>query len=164
MRIAIVFFSRAGKTAELADTISLALGPQKAELIQINVLKQKEKKKSFGLANKHKLKLISTQTDLSKFDLIFFGSEVEGMSPKRKLPEEIIVYLQECTGIEGKSTAVFLNCFGIPGTSLQKIQSILQTRNAKIINNKIFTYLLGLTKKQLEEAKEFAQKTREKIR
>lgn len=162
MKIAVVFFSRTGKTTQLADTLFSALENGSKQLIQINTLKQWEKKKWFDLSNKKKIKLVATQTDLSGFDLIFFGSTVEGMSPKRKVPEEMEIYLKECKGIEGKPVAVFLNCFGIPGTALQKIQSILQTRNAQLVNCKVFTYLLGLADQQLKEAGRFAKETVQK--
>lgn len=162
MKTAVVFFSRTGKTAQLADTIFSVLENGSKQLIQINTLQQWDKKKWFDLSNKRKIKLIATQIDLSSFDLVFFGSPVEGMSPKRKIPEEMEVYLKECRGIEGKKTAVFLNCFGIPGTALQKMQSILQTRNAQLVNSKVFTYLLSLSDKQFEEAKQFAVETAQK--
>lgn len=158
MRIAIVFFSRSGKTAELADTIFSVLNEKEngKKLIQINVLKKTQKNKWWDLSSTLKLKLIATQSDLSEFDLIFFGSEIEGMSPKRKLPDEMEYYLKECKGIEGKKVAVFLDCFGIPGTTLQKIKSILQTRNATVLDGTVFSYLLGLSEQQLEEARRFA--------
>ena len=150
----------------LADTIFSAL-PGKKELIQINVLEQKEKKKpfdlrnpkTFDLSNPKKVKLIATKTDLSRFDLVFFGSTVEGMSPKRKIPLETEVYLKECKGVEGKKTAVFLGCFGVPGTALQKMQSILQTRNATVVASKAFAYLLHFSDAQLKEARQFALET-----
>ncbi len=162
MKIAVVFFSRTGKTTQLADRLFSALDNDSKQLIQINTLQEWEKKKWFDLSNKKKIKLIATQTDLSSFDLVFFGSPVEGMSPKRKLPEEMEVYLKECRGIEGKPTAVFLNCFGIPGTALQKMQSILQTRNAQLLDSKVFTYLLSLTEPQFKEAERFAKETIQK--
>jgi hypothetical protein len=163
MKTAVIFFSRTGKTAQLADRLFSVLPVDSKELIQINTLQEWEKKKWFDWSNKRKIKLIATQTDLSSFDLVFFGSPVEGMSPKRKLPEEIEVYLKECRGIEGKATAVFLNCFGMPGTVLQKMQSILQTRNAQLVNSRVFTYLLNLTEPQFREAEQFARETTEKI-
>lgn len=162
MKTAIVFFSRAGKTTQLADIIFSALENGEKEIIQINTLEEFEKKKWFDLSNKKKIKVIATKTDLSGFDLIFFGSTVEGMSPKRKIPEEMQVYLKECRGLEGKMVSVFLSCFGVPGTALQKIQSILQTRNATVINSKAFIYLLNFSGKQLQEAREFAQESLQK--
>ena len=160
MQVAVVFFSRSGKTALLADTLFSSLPNNgKKQLIQINALEQFEKKKSFDWSNKKKIKLIATQTDLTPFDLVFFGSTVEGMSPKRKIPQEMEVYLKECRGIEGKKTAVFLSCFGMPGTTIQKIQSILQTRNANVLESQAFSYLLNFSDQQLDQVKEFGART-----
>lgn len=156
MKIAVVFFSKSGKTALLADTLFSSLSDEHdKQLIQINALEQNGKE-MFNWSNKKKIKLIATQTDLTPFELVFFGSTVEGMSPKRKIPQEMEVYLKECKGLEGKPTAIFLSCFGIPGTTLQKIQSILQTRNAKIVESHVFTYLLHFSAQQLQEIKTFA--------
>ncbi len=125
--------------------------------IQVKAVPEHVPKRFFFMKTKQaQLKLVSTQTDLSEFDVVFFGSTVEGMMPKRKLPQEMEVYLKECQGIENKKAIVFLNAFGMAGTTLQKMTSILHTRNVNVTKSKVFTFLLNFSPEQIKEAEEFA--------
>ena len=76
--------------------------------------------------------------------------------PKRKLAVEMESYLKEVTGLDHKKVAVFLSVFGMPGTTLQKISSIVHTKNADLVSAKAFTYLLNFSEAQLKEAEQFA--------
>lgn len=158
MRIAIVFFSRSKKNTQLAAKTlfdAIPSPPNQKELIVIHAMEEIHKTRWLDLKPSKKISLISTKTDLSEFDFVFFGSTVEGMAPKRKLPDEMLVYLRECKGIEGKKAAVFLPAFGVAGTVAKKMESVLQTRNVQIIDTLILQYLLSISQKQLEQVKAF---------
>lgn len=158
MRIAVVFFSRSKKNTQLAAKTlfdALPSPPHQKELIVIHAMEEIHKTRWLDLNPAKKISLISTKTDLTEFDFVFFGSTVEGMAPKRKLPEEMLVYLRECKGIEGKKAAVFLPAFGVAGTVAKKMESVLQTRNVQIIDTLILQYLLSLSKAQLDQVKAF---------
>ncbi|MFH0955291.1 MAG: hypothetical protein V1777_04270 [Candidatus Micrarchaeota archaeon] len=158
MQIAVVFFSRSKKNTVLAaNTLFSAIPslPSEKELISIKALKEKQKKGFLDLNPQEKISLVSTKTDLSGFDFVFFGSTIEGMSPKRKIPDEMLTYLRECKGIEGKKAALFLPAFGVAGTVAKKMESVLQTRNVTIVDTLVLPYLLNITAPQLEQIKTF---------
>ena len=164
MNVCVVFFSRSQKNTLLAGQTIYASIPDShpKEIVSISALTEKQKTRWLDLHPKIKISLVATKTDLSAFDFVFFGCTVEGMAPKRKVPDEMLAYLRECRGIEGKKAAIFLPAFGVAGTVGQKIESVLQTRNVKVVDTLVLPYLISLSKEQLEQAKAFAQKALQK--
>jgi len=158
MKLAVVFFAPNNKPTPITEKIVESLTQQQAtvEYIQVQAIPETVSKRFFGMKKKQQLKLVSTKTDLSEYDGVFFGSTVEGMMPKRKLPPEMELFLKECKGIESKKVAVFLTAFGMAGTVPQKISSILATRSVTVVTSKVFTFLVNFSPEQLKNAREFA--------
>jgi len=125
------------------------------ELSELKVVKKKSKPKNA------EIELQPVQKELSAYDLLVIGSPVFGLSPKRKIAKAVEAYLRQCSGIEGKKVAVFLTCFGIPGTALKKISGIIQSRGAIVADSLVVAYLLSISAKQFEEAKEFGKRIAE---
>ncbi|GEM_PF-1349315 len=158
----IVFFSKAGRTKSVADAIAAGLRENGAEVdfAQLELLEKKKTKNKNAQEKKRNddVELKPVQLDVSDCDAVFFGSPVFGLMPKRKISKAMETYIRQCSGIEGKKAIVFLTCFGVPGTALKKISGMLQARNASVTDSLTVAYLLGISKKQLEQAREFGKR------
>lgn len=158
MRALLVFSSKAGRTKSVAEAIAAGLKEKAFEvdfapLLPVQKGKPRGEKKKAG-----ETELQQTVFDAAPYDFVVFGSPVFGLYPKRKISRLMEAYIRQCSGIEGKNAVVFLTCFGVPGTALKKISAMLQSRGAKVIDSMIVAYLLGVSQKQLEDAKEFGKR------
>lgn len=155
MKLLFVYPINAKKTMRIAESISAGFQEKgwQAEFLPLELEKRNGKSKQ---PVEPELKPVSL--DVSSFDVVAFGSPVFGLNPKRKVSKTIELFIKQCSGIEEKKAIVFLTCFGLAGTALKRVQGMLQVRNAKFVDSLIVTYLLGVSKKQLTEAKEFGKR------
>jgi flavodoxin len=146
LKALIVFYSNSGRTKSIAEEIARGLAEKSVENQLLPLDKAKKSK-----ANQKNRERKENGFDIGEFDLLVVGS-------KRKISRELESFIKECKGLDGKKSVVFLTCFGVAGTSLKKITGMLNARGSTVIDSLVITYLLGISAKQLESAREFGKK------
>jgi flavodoxin len=157
-RALVAFFSKTGRTESIAMALAKGLA-QAGCIIETLKISAAQKRKNSGNKKKTlvRLGLRPEQLDLGAFDIVCIGSPVQGMAPKRKISPETEAFIKKCHGLDGKKVAVFVSCFGIPGTTIKRMAALLQTRGALVVGSLAVPYLLSISKKDLDGAEEFAK-------
>ena len=152
MNILIVYYSKTGSTEKVAFTLEKNLLQKgKVTLLKIS---PKEKMKAYQYKKDGKdLELNEQAIDAKKFDLIVVGTPVWSFCPT----PIILSYLRKIKNVDGKQFALFATCTALPGTTIQRMGSILTTRGAKVLDSLTIRSVFALDEKKLAEAKEFAE-------
>lgn len=153
MKILIAYYSKTGSTEKVAEMLKQEFEEKghKAELariVPVHELKAYQYKK-----NGKELALKNAVTDVKKFDLILVGTPVWNFCPTPMA----LSYLRNLINTSGKKFALFATCTALPGTTIQRMGSILSTKGGKIIASITIRSIFPLDKKKLEAAKEFAK-------
>jgi flavodoxin len=132
MNSIVVFYSFSGNTRKVAHFLSEYLA-QKGPVAVIELLALDESNKFLaqaGRAFKHtRAKLGSVNFDLSKYDLVCFGTPVWAFGPAPAMN----TYLDKCSGVENKQAVLFTTYGSGAGNSrcLNYMQEILSRKGAK---------------------------------
>ena len=153
MKTLIVYYSKTGSTEKVAEILKQEFEEKghKAELAKIapiHELKAYQYKK-----NGKDLELKKIATNVKKFDLILVGTPVWNFCPTPM----VLSYLRNLINANGKKFALFATCTALPGTTIQRMSSILSTKGGKVIASITVRSIFPLDAKKLEIAKEFAR-------
>ena len=106
MKSMVVYYSYSGNTKKVAKVLIEAL-KAKGEVEELELIASDEVKSFFGQcarALKHtRAQIKEVNFDLSKYDLICFGTPVWAFGPAPALN----TYLDKCSGIQGKNVILF---------------------------------------------------------
>ena len=107
MNIAIVYYSYSGNTHKVAKTIEELLS-QNNSVKCLRIEAPKESKNFFiqclRALTRKKTEIVSTETNLSAYDLIIFGVPVWA----REMPPAMRSYLEKATGLLRKKAVIFV--------------------------------------------------------
>ncbi len=128
MKNAIVYYSHSGNTKKVAEILADYL-KQKGEIEIIELKTQDESNSFFGQCSRairhKKAKLEATDFDLSKYDLVCFGTPVWAFGPAPAMN----TYLDKCCGVEGKEV-VLVTTYG-SGTGNNRCLNYMQNTLSK---------------------------------
>jgi len=153
MKILIAYYSKTGSTEKVADVLKQEFEKNRhnveiAKIIPVHELKAYQYKK-----NGKELALKTPATNVKKFDLILIGTPVWNFCPT----PIVLAYLRNLLNVKNKNFALFATCTALPGTTIQRMGSILSTKGGKITASITIRSIFPLDEKKLETAKEFAK-------
>jgi hypothetical protein len=91
--------------------------------------------------------------DAEKFDLVIVGTPVWGFGPT----PIVLSYLRKMRNTGGKKFALFATCTALPGTTIQRMASILSTKGAKVEGSLTIRSIFPIGEAKLREAHGFAE-------
>ena len=155
MNTLIVFHSKGGRTAKVAQEIYDAMSDEK-EMIRIEPM---EKEGGFFkcLAQAHgKEKVIIKDTifDCAHFNTIILGTPMWDGRPSPFLT----AWIDRAQNIAGKRIALFVTSRGSSGKIVNAMESILELKGVNIGEILILRSLFSFSSKKLKEAQEFGKK------
>ena len=153
MKILIVYYSKTGSTEKVAETLKQEFEKNGHEIELAKISPVHELKAYQYKKNGKELALKKVITDVKKFDLILIGTPVWNFCPTPMT----LAYLRNLSNIKNKKFALFTTCTALPGTTIQRMGSILSTKGGKVIASITVRSIFPLDKKKLEAAKEFAK-------
>jgi flavodoxin len=159
MNIAIAFHSKTGSTEKTALAIKGQLEKKGHSVTFLKLVPERDLKAYQYRKNGKELKLKKVVSDVKKFDLVVVGTPIWGFSPT----PIVLSYLRSLKNTSGKRFALFATCTALPGTSIQRMGSILTTKGARVLNSLTIKSIFPLDEKKLAEAKRFADSLEEKV-
>ncbi len=152
MKILIVYYSKTGSTEKVAETLKQEFEKNRhnvelEKIVPVHELKAYQYKK-----NGKELALKKAANSVKKFDLVLIGTPVWNFCPT----PIVLAYLRNLLNIKDKKFALFITCTALPGTTIQRMSSILSTKGGKIIASITVRSIFPLDEKKLETAKKFA--------
>jgi len=132
MKSAIIYYSYGGNTRKVAEVLAEYL-KHKGQVAIIELKAQDESASFFGQAARalwrKRAIIVPENFDLSKYDLIYFGTPVWTFGPT----PAINTYLDKCFGLEGKDIVLFTTYGSGTGNNrcLNYMQDILSKKGAK---------------------------------
>jgi flavodoxin len=159
MNILIAYYSKTGTTERVAVALQqqLALDKHSVKLEKIQPLK--ELKASHYKKMEKEVALKDPLVDVKGFDLVLVGTPVWGFSPCPIVSS----YLRLLQNAEGKRFALFATCTVLPGTTMQRMSSVLATKGANVLGSIVVKSVFALNEAKLAEAKEFAIELQKKL-
>ncbi len=152
MNVAIAFHSKTGSTEKAALVIKEQLEKNGHSVTFLRLAPEKELKAYQYKKNGKELKLKDSISDVKKFDLIVVGTPIWSFCPT----PIVLSYLRGLKNTSGKKFALFATCTALPGTSIQRMGSILTTKGARILTSLTIKSIFPLDEKKLSEARRFA--------
>ncbi len=153
MKILIAYYSKTGSTEKVAEMIKQEF-EEKGHKIEITKIAPINKLKAYQYKKNGKdLKLKKSVANVKKFDLILVGTPVWNFCPTPM----VLAYLRNLINAKNKKFALFATCTALPGTTIQRMSSILLTKGGKVIASNTIRSIFPLDRKKLETAKEFAK-------
>ena len=152
MKVLIAFYSKTGSTEKVAETLKAQLEEkghwaELEKIVPMHELKAYQyKKKGKGIALKKPV------LDAKKFDLVVIGTPVWSFCPT----PIVLSYIRSLLNANGKKFALYATCTALPGTTIQRMGSILSTKGGNVIASLTIRSLFPLDETKLCEAKEFA--------
>jgi flavodoxin len=153
MNVLIVYYSKTGNTAKVAQKIKEYCEEKKAS-VEVCALEPKKSLKPDEYSRLQEIEFKNKLPGIEKFDLIFVGSPVWGMGAT----PIIVSYLKGLENAKGKKFAVFLSCHVMTGNSVKKMSSILATKGAIVKDSFALKSLLSIDEKKLSKTREFCEK------
>jgi len=152
MNILIAYYSKTGATEKVALTLQHVLeNEHNVSLEKLNPVKELKayeyKKDGKGLI------LRQAPNDLKKFDLVVVGTPVWSFCPT----PIVLSFLRNLENAKGKRVALFATCTALPGTTIQRMSSILSTKGAKVLGSLTIRSVFDLDETKLDEVREFAK-------
>lgn len=153
MDVAIAFYSKTGSTERAAIAIKARLEKSGHSVSFLRLLPEKELKAyQYGKDGKD-LKLKKPLPDLKDFDLVLVGTPVWSFCPS----PIVLSYLRSLKNMTGKDFALFATCTALPGSTIQRMGSILTTKGARVLGSLTIKSIFPLDDKKLAEAARFAE-------
>jgi len=152
MNVAIAFHSKTGSTEKAALAIKGQFEKNGHSVSFLKLVPEKDLKAYQYRKNGKELKLKDPVLDVKDFDLVVVGSPVWSFSPT----PIVLSYLRSLKNTSGKRFALFATCTALPGTSIQRMGSILTTKGAKVVSTLTIKSIFPLDEKKLAEARRFA--------
>jgi len=154
MRMLVVFYSKTGNTAKVAEKIK-AFFEEKKVSVALHALQPVKNLKPKKLVKLEKVPLKPVPFSLKEFDCIFLGSPVWGF----KANPVAVSFLKGLENLQGKKFVLFLTCHGFTGSSIKKMSSILATKGAVVIDSfAIKSVFSSFGEKQAEKALDYCEK------
>ena len=152
MNVAIAFHSKTGSTEKAALAIRDQLERNGHAVTFLRLVPEKELKAYQYRKNGKELELKDPVLDVKKFDLVIVGTPIWSFCPT----PIVLSYLRGLKNTSGKKFALFATCTALPGTSIQRMGSILTTKGARVLTSLTIKSIFPLDEKKLSEAKHFA--------
>lgn len=153
MRILVAYYSKTGTTEKVASVIREKL-EEKGHSIELVKIAPKEELKAYQYKKNGKdVELKSPVLDLQKFDLAIVGTPVWSFCPT----PIVLSYLRSLRNTNGKKFALFATCTALPGTTMQRMGSILSTKGGTVVNSLTIRSIFPIEGAKLQEAKAFAE-------
>lgn len=153
MRILVAYYSKTGVTEKVALALRETL-EEKGHNAELAKITPKEELKAAQYKKDGKdIELKSPVLDVQKFDLVIVGTPVWGFCPT----PIVLSYLRALQNTEGKKFALFATCTALPGTTIQRMDSILSTKGGSVLNSLTIRSIFPLDSAKLREAKAFAE-------
>ena len=152
MKILIAYYSKTGSTEKVAEVLKQEFEKNRHNVEFVKIVPVHELKAYQYKKNGKDLALKNEAVNVKKFDLILVGTPVWNFCPTPM----VLSYLRNLINAKGKKFALFATCTALPGTTIQRMSSIL-SKGGKVIASITIRSIFPLDKKQLEAAKEFAR-------
>ena len=153
MNVLIAYYSKTGSTEKVAVTLQQQL-EQKGHRVKLARIFPREELKAYQYKkNGKELQLKQTVLNVSKFDLVVVGTPVWSFCPT----PIVLSYVRKLQNTKGKRFALFATCTALPGTTIQRMSSILTTKGAKVLNSLTIRSVFELDDLKLGEARQFAE-------
>ncbi len=153
MKILIAYYSKTGSTEKVAETLKQEFEKNGHAVELIKIVPVHKLKASQYKKNGKELALKTPATNIKKFDLILIGTPVWNFCPTPM----VLSYLRNLLNVKDKNFALFATCTALPGTTIQRMGSILSTKGGKITASITIRSIFSLNKKKLKAAKTFAE-------
>lgn len=153
MKILIAYYSKTGSTEKVAEVLKQEFEKNKHKVELVKIVPVHELKAYQYKKNGKNLALKTPVTNIKKFDLILIGTPVWNFCPT----PITLAYLRNLLNAKDKNFALFATCTALPGTTIQRMGSILSTKGGKITASITIRSIFSLDEKKLETAKEFAK-------
>ncbi len=151
--VLIAYYSKTGSTEKVALALQEIL-LSKNNSVKLVKITPKQNLKAFEYKKIGKdLPLKDAPFDVKKFDLILVGTPVWSFCPTPIIQS----YLRSLKNAQGKSFALFATCTALPGTTIQRMGSIISTKGGKVLASLTIKSVFELDRKKIEEAKKFAE-------
>lgn len=153
MKILIAYYSKTGSTEKVAVALQRLL-EQKDHKVKLARIFPREELKAYQYKkNGKELHLKQPVLNVSNFDLVVVGTPVWSFCPT----PIVLSYIRKLQNTGGKHFALFATCTALPGTTIQRMSSILTTKGAKVLNSLTIRSVFELDESKLGEAKQFAE-------
>jgi len=152
MNILIAYYSKTGSTETVAAALEQQLLKKGNDVSIAKILPVEDLKAYQYKKNDKAVRLKGKLPELKSFDLVLVGTPVWGFCPT----PIIVSYLQGLKNTTGKKFALFATCTALPGTTIQRMGSILTTKGAKVLTSLTIRSVFELDETKLGQAREFA--------
>lgn len=153
MRILVAYYSKTGTTEMVALSLKEGLEEKGHSAELAKILPQEELKAAQYKKDGKEIELKNPVLDVQKFDLVIVGTPVWGFCPS----PIVLSYLRGLQNTSGKNFALFATCTARPGTTIQRMSSILSTKGATVTGSLTIRSIFPLDGAKLREAKAFAE-------
>jgi flavodoxin len=159
MKILVAYYTKTGSTEKVA--LALKKGLEKTHNVTLSRITPFQNLKAYQYKKDGRnLKLEEAEKDLSAYDLIFLGTPVWNFSPT----PIVLSYIRGLKKAKGKKFALFSTCTALPGTTMQKMGSILSTQGVKVVGTLTVRSVFEISGQKLSEAEKFAEETVKKAK
>ncbi len=159
MKILVAYYSKTGSTEKVALALKGAL--EKGHEVTLAKIKPVKDLKAYQYKkNGGEVGLEKPVENLKPFDLVFIGTPVWNFSPT----PIILSYLRRLENPGGKKFALFATCTALPGTTIQKMGSILSTQGGKVLETHTIRSVFEISREKLLQAKRFAEEAEKKAK
>lgn len=152
MRILVAFYSKTGTTERVALALKEALEEKGHNAELAKILPKEELKAAQYKKDGKDIELKNPVLDMQKFDLVIVGTPVWGFCPT----PIVLSYLRGLQNTSEKKFALFATCTVLPGTTIQRMASILSTKGGTVTSSLTIRSIFPLDGAKLREAKAFA--------
>ncbi len=153
MKILIAYYSKTGSTEKVAKKIKQEFEEKGHKVELVKIVPVQELKAYQYKKNGKELALKNATGSVKKFDLVLIGTPVWNFCPAPM----VLSYLRNLLNVKDKKFALFATCTALPGTTIQRMSSILSTKGGKVTASITVRSIFSLDAKKLEVAKKFAE-------
>ena len=152
MKILIAYYSKSGSTEAIAKKLSAIL-QQNRHMVTVFKIRPMRELKAYDYGKNSHIELKQPLPDVSAYDLILIGTPVWSFCPSPIVSS----YLRQLRRIKGKRVALFASCMALPGTTIQRMSSILSTKGAVVAESLTIRSVFKIDETKLGEAEKFVQ-------